>query len=330
MEKTLITQNQSNLENKTEINNNQPKKRGRPRKNFTDITKTQDKKKIQTDLSQQREIILHLPITMKSSSKKSSSDSDKNKFTIKDSEEDLLKSAILTISDNISNSEEEGSNNEDIQDLIEQLKNKDRMIKKLRDEISMYKSSFSENYTTGIKENKYYPMNINFIDNTNGKTIISEQTNLACWWCTYNFDNIPCFIPERYDNDKYYVFGCFCTFNCAVSYNLNMGDYKIYDRYSLIKKLYHNIYNCDDEITMAPPREVLEKFGGPLTINEFRKNFKCCNKEYKMLMPPMIPIIPFIEERSRERSVINKNDTNKYDKRTSHITIFDTFKSNTK
>lgn len=329
MDKSFNTQNQSN--NITQTNNIEsniiPKKRGRPRKIFIDGSKNSDKKKIHTDLSQQREIILHLPITMKSTNKKMSSDSDKNKFTIKDSDEETVKSTVLSISDNMSNTEDDDSHDKDIHDLVEQLKNKERIIKKLKDELSTFRSSFSDNNTSAIKENKYFPMNVNFIDNTSGKTIVSEKTDVACWWCTCGFDTAPCFIPERYDNDKYYVFGCFCTFNCAVSYNLNMGDYKIYDRYSLIKKLYQCIFSTDDDIIMAPSKEVLDKYGGPLTINEFRKNFKLCNKEYKMLMPPMVPIIPFVEERNRERTIINKNDTNKYERKTSNFTIFDTFKN---
>lgn len=325
-------ENSQNIQNQSSVIIQ--KKRGRPRKNFLEFSKNTDKKKIQTDLSQQREIILHLPIGMKQNTnnnektKKSTSDSDKNKFTAKDSEEEFPKSTVLTISDNITNSDEEDVDSKDMHDLIEQLKNKERVIKKLKEELSIYKSNISENNTTAIRENKYFPINVNLIDNNTGKTLISEKTNLACWWCTYNFDSPPCFIPERYDNEKYYVFGCFCTFNCAVSYNLNMGDYKIYDRYSLIKKLYHYIHASDDEILIAPSREVLEKFGGPLTITEFRKNFKHCNKEYKLLMPPMIPIVPFVEEKNRERSVINKNDTNRYDKKTNNFTIFDTFKVN--
>lgn len=297
------------------------KKRGRPRKNFLEINKNNEKKRIQTDLSQEREIILHLPISL-NQNKKVSSDSDKNKFTAKDSEDDFPKSTILTISENITEQDDDNLDNTDISELLDQLKNKDRIIKKLREEISIYKANTTDYNTTAIKENKYIPMNINLIDNNTGKSLIVDKTNLSCWWCTYSFDSMPCFIPERFDNDKYYVFGCFCTFNCAASYNLNMGDYKINDRYSLIKKLYQYLYDTDDEIIIAPTKEVLEKFGGPLSIIDYRKNFKYCNKEYKLLMPPMVPIIPYIEERNKEKSIINKNDTNKYDKKTNNSTIF--------
>ena len=42
-----------------------PKKRGRPKKKIIeDVPKIEEKKKIITDIMQQRELILHLPITM--------------------------------------------------------------------------------------------------------------------------------------------------------------------------------------------------------------------------------------------------------------------------
>ncbi|ARF09343.1 hypothetical protein Catovirus_2_292 [Catovirus CTV1] len=324
MEESQDIQNQNNITTQ--------KKRGRPRKNLLENNKNTEKKKIQTDLSQQREIILHLPIQMKQvsneSNKKSTSESEKNDTTlvIKNADENVNNNTILTISDNIENCYESDNDNENVDELLEQLKTKEKIIKKLRDELCMYKQNASDNFTmTATREHKYIPIDVKLVDNNSGKTIIAEKTNIVCWWCTYNFDSIPCFIPEKHDNDKYYVFGCFCTLNCAVSYNLNMGDYKIYDRYSLIKKMYQNMYDINEEILIAPSREVLEKFGGPLTITEFRKNFKHCNKEYKLLMPPMIPSIPYVEERNREKSIINKNDTNRYDKKTKNVTIFDTF-----
>ena len=47
---------------------------------------------------------------------------------------------------------------------------------------------------------------------------------------------------------------------------------------------------------MAPPRQLLKTFGGYLSIEDFRKNCQKQDKIYKILMPPMISIIPQIEE----------------------------------
>ena len=46
---------------------------------------------------------------------------------------------------------------------------------------------------------------------------------------------------------------------------------------------------------MAPPRLCLKRFGGKLSINEFRVNNTNYNSTYKLVMPPMVSIIPVQE-----------------------------------
>ena len=105
-----------------------------------------------------------------------------------------------------------------------------------------------------------------------------------------------------------------------------MNDYKVHDRYSLLKRLYYHIFGNDTDISIVPSREVLEKYGGPMTITEYRKNFTTLSKEYKLVMPSMVPIVPYIEEKSKDKYNVNKNDTNKYDKKIHSSNIFETFK----
>ena len=151
------------------------------------------------------------------------------------------------------------------------------------------------------REVRIIPMNINFIDNSTGKTILCEKTDIACWWCTYSFETLPCFIPERYNDGKFYVFGCFCSFNCAMSYNILLNDYKVLSRNSLIKNLYYTITGKNDDISLAPPKEALRKYGGILTIDEYRKGDKKISAEYRLKLPPMINLIACIEEKSKEK-----------------------------
>ena len=56
--------------------------------------------------------------------------------------------------------------------------------------------------------------------------------------------------------------------------------------------LYSNIYK--NKIKLAPPRTSLKKFGGCLTIEQFRKN-NSNNSDFKIIMPPLKSIIPSIE-----------------------------------
>ena len=61
------------------------------------------------------------------------------------------------------------------------------------------------------------------------------------------------------------------------------------------------IYGDVDGIKIAPSKLCLKKYGGRLSINEYRNICTKFNKSYKLLLPPMISILPMIEE-------INLND----------------------
>jgi hypothetical protein len=287
----------------------QPRKRGRPRKNKSvekPIKHTEKRKS--TRENENREIILHLPLFGGKAAANSSPDEDGNAFTMGEGSaseniKEATDEAILTISDQ----ESPPSDNDDemhIGELISELKKKNKIIKQLREEISTLKNIVGESAFMSCREIRTIPSNVNFIDSKNGKTVVCEKTNIACWWCTYNFDTLPCFIPERYYNSAFYVFGNFCSYDCAAAYNIDLRDYKVSDRNSLIKKLYLTIKGTSDEIPVAPKREVLEKFGGPLTIEEYRKVSRGINKEYKLLLPPMINLIACIEEKSKDKNII--------------------------
>jgi len=175
--------------------------------------------------------------------------------------------------------------------IYSELKKKDKLIKQLQE-------SLMDKATIPIKETKSSYMNLNLINIKNNKPIILKRTFISCWWCTYPFSNIPCFIPVKYINKTYYVFGCFCSFNCALSYNASLSDCLVAVRRSLLKKLYRDIYDKDCNLHPAPPKELLIKYGGKLTIDEFRSDFIKPKKEFKLILPPMVPMIPIIDSTS--------------------------------
>ena len=51
---------------------------------------------------------------------------------------------------------------------------------------------------------------------------------------------------------------------------------------------------------------MFKKFGGRLSIKEFRNINNNYNKDYKLVIPPMVSIIPMIEE-------VNINQDNQFD-----------------
>ena len=72
--------------------------------------------------------------------------------------------------------------------------------------------------------------------------------------------------------------------------------------------MYSQIYDTPDlTVKLAPPRQSLKIFGGKLSIDEFRD----CNtdylKNYKIVLPPMVSIIPSLEEIKKDS--LKKSDT---------------------
>lgn len=140
-----------------------------------------------------------------------------------------------------------------------------------------------ENKNNTIYKIKSYPYN-NIISNNN-------SNNIHCYWCCHNFKSTVFTLPQRYVNGIYYVYGSFCSPECACAYNFNDNkDFdKKWERYSLLNLLYKELLNNNElEITSALPRENLNIFGGNMTIEEFRKNNKNYNKKIELLEYPLV------------------------------------------
>jgi hypothetical protein len=157
-----------------------------------------------------------------------------------------------------------------------------------------------------------------FID-SNKKKEWPESTNIYCNWCVHSFTTPPCAIPNRYKHGCFYLYGNFCSFNCAAAYLFNNHTESMWDQYSLLNLLYKKMVkdNNFDRIKEALPRETLKIFGGFLTIEEYRKTSLTNNINYKVVWPPMVSIIPQIEEtvidnmsvRDRQILELNSNIT---------------------
>ena len=186
----------------------------------------------------------------------------------------------------------------------------EKKIKDLNNIIENMSIVLSETNST-LKERKVYLMKTNFITTDDGTQELDASTEIHCWWCCHQFDNSPCQLPDKYYEKKYYVFGCFCSYNCALAYNLDLDDYKTNERTTLLTYLHNEIYDQNIKLEPALPRKTLEIFGGPFTINQFRDNSINNEKEFRFIMPPMVSIIPLIEEDYKEKNKYNYK-TNKF------------------
>ena len=99
----------------------------------------------------------------------------------------------------------------------------------------------------------------------------------CCFWCTFDFDNPPIFIPKHEINGSYHCYGCFCSLECACAFLMeeNIDQASKFERYALLNYIYGKLYNYERNIKPAPnPYYTLDKFYGNLTIQEYRKLLK--------------------------------------------------------
>lgn len=132
------------------------------------------------------------------------------------------------------------------------------------------------------------------------------STSIACYNCCHKFSNAPIGIPVKYSNDVFYVVGCFCSLECAMSYNLNERDQidNMWEKNNLLNLLSKRLGNHKGYIKPAPNRLCLKFFGGHLTIDEYR-DFHKSNKVTCFNFPPMQTLTQQVEE-------INESDIKNY------------------
>ena len=135
-----------------------------------------------------------------------------------------------------------------------------------------------------------------------------DDKRSACFWCTYEFDNPPIYIPKNFIKDSYNVYGCFCSPECAVAHLMeeNIDSSTKFERYHFINHLYAKIYNYTKNIKPAPnPYYMLDKYYGNLSIQEYRSLFKN-ERLFLIVDKPLTRILPELHEDNDEFILNNK------------------------
>jgi len=130
----------------------------------------------------------------------------------------------------------------------------------------------------------------------------------ACFWCTYDFDNPPVYIPKYHIKDSYHVYGCFCSPECATAYLMeeNIDSSAKFERYHLINHIYTKIYEYEKNIKPAPnPYYMLEKYYGNLNIQEYRSLLKN-ERLFLIVDKPLTRILPELHEDNDDFIINNK------------------------
>lgn len=188
---------------------------------------------------------------------------------------------------------EEEYNNNDI--FIQQSDDK-KIIKELKSKVKQLTKQL-ENIKTDDDNSKVFNTSIN-----------SSENNYKCWWCRYNFCSPVVELPEQYFNEKFYCSGIFCSYNCALAFNIDMNDENVSKRTSLLHFHYKKTYNKYININPAPSWKILKEAGGCIEIDDYRNNFYTNLVDYKYIKPPMISHIAQIEKKSKTKKVVKKNE----------------------
>ncbi len=151
----------------------------------------------------------------------------------------------------------------------------------------------------------------------NTRKIISTYTDISCWWCCHKFNTYPICAPISYSSytELFKVKGCFCSFNCVKSY-MNTDPF-LKKSVSLIPFLYKKLTgNNYIKIKEAPNKEILEMFGGHISIEDYRQSFNTLTS-YEILTYPMVSIgYTTIERKYTDYNYTQINSGNKKDKYT--------------
>ena len=138
---------------------------------------------------------------------------------------------------------------------------------------------------------KKYDLMVQYRD-TQTSMKLPIKTDVACFWCAHTFVNQPCILPEREEKGTYHVYGNFCCPECAVSYLLeeSLDATTRWERMALLNRIYGAA--CKHaRIFPAPSRSSLKLFGGPMTIEAFRKTVLQGKVRIDIQMPPMVSIL---------------------------------------
>ncbi len=137
-----------------------------------------------------------------------------------------------------------------------------------------------------------------------------NSTPIHCFWCCHPFECRPCALPLEYRNNEFRVYGCFCSPECAAAYNFNdfQDTEKRWERYSLLNRLFKKRDQPNNKIKLAPPRQTLQIFGGPLSINQFRNTLEKYDKTYILNFPPLVSINVQQEQINFDTNQFNRKD----------------------
>ena len=129
-----------------------------------------------------------------------------------------------------------------------------------------------------------------------------------CWWCTCSFQWEPYAIPlsRNRETNTYDTTGTFCSPECCAAYIFGSNSRTSccrtrggdpWKQYEMLHRMVTKIVTkVAVRIKLAPPKETLQKFGGPYTVEEYRRILNDYRLDVRITMPPVNPLNGVTEE----------------------------------
>ena len=136
-------------------------------------------------------------------------------------------------------------------------------------------------------------------DECNKRKQWPSEGSFNCLWDFHKFEGRPYGLPIKKVDNTVYMFGNFCCPQCAAAYNFANTDQsdEMWERYSLLNWLYSDeLDDVNDTFKISCSPLTLKCNGGSLSIEEFREINHNKTKDYKIVYPPVISMIPVMEE----------------------------------
>ena len=116
-----------------------------------------------------------------------------------------------------------------------------------------------------------------------------KQVSLCCWNCAHEIVAEVSY-PLKYIDGTFYVYGSFCSFECAAKYiTETYHNREMWEKYVLLNHYYNELHDTQNKrVKTAPDRRLLLKFGGTMTIEEYRSE-SSQNTGY-ITLPPIFPV----------------------------------------
>nr|BDC16473.1 hypothetical protein [Sicyoidochytrium minutum DNA virus] len=168
---------------------------------------------------------------------------------------------------------------------------------------------FEISHASRTRKHRYSPylLHSDFFQKGCGE-MYDKKTTYCCYWCTEPCNCVPVGLPMLIQHtggnntgrvvsrgemrEVFHVSGVYCSLNCMLAHGRELKVPNHY-MFRFMRVVYGVSYK--EDITPAPPRFVLKKFGGQYTIEQFRATSRLGIKT-KEVRAPLFPSQAGIEE----------------------------------